>query len=295
MPDEQGKAPSPARSPGHPLDAVHYREYKLILRPERFATPDAFGEFRKVLRHAAHHVGSSLSDEERADDHHVREVLFYDTARFDLYNHSFILRTRRLFRNGFPQPANELTFKFRHPDLNTAAAVDVTPRIASASEIKFKEELLPLREHAGGIRSLFSHNSVLDSPALTLQALADIAKVFPVLRRLEAPPKTRVDLVNQTAVEEVLAELGQLHFGHGLRAKATLALWRNRATESPLVAEFAFQCKFERYNELHHKAKQRSDDVFIQVQRMAHEWLWLGTTKTAIVYGLGKATPKNRE
>jgi hypothetical protein len=236
-----------------------------------------------------------VAEVEGAGEHHIREVLFYDTARFDLYNNAFILRTRRFFRDGFPQPAQELTFKFRHPDVNAAAAVDVTPRLGCEYEIKFKEELLPLRDRAGGIRSLFSHNSVLHSPAVTLEALADVVRVFPVLRRLEAGPKTRLDLVNRTAVEEVFADLGLLHFGHGLKAKATLALWRNRATESPLVAEFGFQCKFERYDELHHKAKRRSEDFFEHLQHVAHDWLWLGTTKTAIVYGLGRAAPKNRE
>ena len=237
----------------------------------------------------------TVSADQRPRAHNVREVLFYDTGRFDLYNNSFILRTRRFFRDGWPQPEHELTFKFRHPDVNVAAAVDVGPRITCGHEIKFKEELLPLRKGVGGIRSLFSHNSVLDSPAVTLAALGDIARVFPALRRLEVRPKARLDLVNRMAVEEVFADLGQLHFGHGLKAKMTLAVWRNRGTQTPLVGEFGFQCKFERYNELHHKAKKRSEDFFKRIQHVARKWAWLGTTKTAIVYGLGRTAPKNRE
>ena len=54
--------------------------------------------------------------------------------------------------------------------------VEVTPQLACRHEIKFKEELLPLRDRLGGLRSLFSHNSVLDSPAVTLAALGDIAR-----------------------------------------------------------------------------------------------------------------------
>lgn len=295
MHGERERPGAGAPGPGHPLDDVHFREYKIILRPDRFTGPDGFVAVGKLLRGAARDVDVAFTGNGRDLEHHVREVLFYDTARFDLYNHSFILRTRRVFRDGWPQPEHELTFKVRHPDVDVAARAHVTPRLPCDYEIKFKEELLPLRARLGGIRSLYSHNSVLDSPKMTLAALGHIARVFPVLREIEARPTTRLDLVNRTAVEEVYAELGELHFGHGLKGKVTLALWRNRGTQEPLVAEFGYQCKFERYNELHHKPKRRSEDLFKTMQHVARGWAWLGTTKTAIVYGLGKRAPKHRE
>ncbi len=54
-------------------------------------------------------------------------------------------------------------------------------------------------------------------------------------------------LVNNMPVEEVLVNAGTLDFGKDLAAKATIALWRDRATETPLIGEFAFQLKFESY------------------------------------------------
>ncbi len=282
-------------TPGHPLDDVHYREYKLILRPDRFTTRQGFADYAQVVRRAAKAAAVPVTGLDRAIRHRVREVLFYDTERFDLYNNSFILRTRRLYDDGWPHPEHELTFKYRHRDVDVAAAVDVRPTIACDSEIRFKEELLPLRDRIGGIRSLFSHNSILHSPAMTMAALRDIARVFPALGAIAVKGTTKIDLVNRTAVEEVFADMGQLHFGHGLKAKITLALWRDRGSQQPLVAEFGYQMKFARYNKLHHKQLHRSEDLLKRVQLVAKDWVWTGTTKTAIVYGLGGRRPKNHE
>jgi hypothetical protein len=97
------------------------------------------------------------------------------------------------------------------------------------------------------------------------------------------------------AVEEVLHDLGELHFGHGVQAKANVAVWRRRADEQPLVGEFAFQCKFARGNELHGKARKRTEKFFVSLQHAVHDWVQLGTTKTRIVYDMGASSAHNRE
>jgi hypothetical protein len=281
---------------GHPLDEVHYREYKILLRPERFTSPQSFQDFWKVVRHAAKELGVEASTSPEADDNFIREVLFYDTEHFDLYNHSFILRKRTFYDKGWPRSDHELVLKFRHPDPDVAAAVDVHPTIGGDAKIKFKEELLLLRHQLGGMRSTFSHGVELISPRIVLdRGLEDIAKAFPALRCLEVPPGTRMALVNSVAVEEIETTMGELEFGHGLAAKATLAVWRNRATEESLSGEFAFQCKFHRYKDLHKKARQLSEDFYKRLQSEAREWVMLGTTKTAMVYGLGTAAVTNHE
>ena len=119
--------------------------------------------------------------------------------------------------------------------------------------------------------------------------------MFPALQTVECHSKAKIALVNQTAVEEVFADLGELHFGRSLSAKATLAIWRNRGTQIPLCGEFAFQCKFQRYGDLHEKPRKRSEEFFVHLQDAAREWLMVGITKTAIVYGLGKTAPTNHE
>jgi hypothetical protein len=186
--------------------------------------------------------------------------------------------------------------KFRHADMKAAAAVDIHPRLEGESEIKFKEELLPLKNELGGMRSLYSHNCVLVSPNIILdQGLEDVAKVFPAMAKIDVSPKTKIELVNNVAVEEVQVDPGHFDFGHGLEAKATIAVWRNRATETSLVGEFAFQAKFHRLDDLHQKARVRSEKFFRAVQTHAPEWVQLGTTKTAMIYGIGRSEAPGHE
>jgi hypothetical protein len=85
--------------------------------------------------------------------------MFLDTADFRLYNHAFILRRRIRYIDGFPAGDPEIVFKFRHPDVQKAAELDVRPNIAGNYRIKFKAETLPLKDQVGGYRNLFSHNA----------------------------------------------------------------------------------------------------------------------------------------
>lgn len=59
----------------------------------------------------------------------IREVLFLDTGDFRLYNNAFILRRRIQFEDGFPVGDPEVVFRFRHPNQQQAAEVDVRPNI----------------------------------------------------------------------------------------------------------------------------------------------------------------------
>lgn len=283
------------QTPDH-ADKIHYREYKILLQPEQFYSPDRFAAYwEEVLKIAADFdVKVHLSE----DPFHrlVRRVLFYDTPGFDLYRNAFILRKRTFYVDGWPLQDHELAIKYRHPDFATAAAVDVHPRLEGEAKIKFKDEVLPLKDKIGGIRSLYSHNCVLTSPKMVLdQGLEDVATVFPSLKKIDIEPRTRIELVNNVAVEEVQVEPGYFDFGHGLLAKATVAIWRNRASERSLVGEFAFQAKFHRLEEIHQKAKAKSESFYKAVQTHAPEWVLLGTTKTAMVYGISGTSTPNHE
>ena len=74
---------TPHITDGHPLDEVHYCQYKILLRPERFTSPQWFHDFWKVARHTAKQLDIGASTSPEADDNFVREVLFYDTTNFD--------------------------------------------------------------------------------------------------------------------------------------------------------------------------------------------------------------------
>lgn len=281
---------------GHPFDSVHYLECKILLKPKHFTEAHHFKEFEKLLRHAAAELDVALvTDHVHGQPNHVREVVFYDTPTFELYDRHFILRRRVVYENGFAKGDPELALKFRHGDVDAAAAVDVRPRGEHEYVTKFKEELLPLPNKIGGVRSLFSHNIVLKLPLHDADhAVHHASTVFPSVHGL-ALSSRQLALVNDVAVEEVLHDLGELHFGHGVPAKANVAVWRRRADEQPLVGEFAFQCKFLRDDELHGKARKRAEKFFVALQHALHDWIQLGTTKTRIVYDMGGTAARNRE
>ncbi len=284
---------------GSPLDEVHYLECKLILKPDRFTSRKSFWEYAKVVKKGAAQNDIDFSTEGFQDeDLAIREVLFLDTADYRLYNNAFILRRRIPYKDGFPVGDPEVVFKFRHPDMQKAAEVDVRPRISGDFRIKFKAEALPLKDTLGAFRLLFSHNAQF--PLSTVHegdrtSMTTLARVLPPLGALMRSPDEKVELVSQTIVEEVLQDIGVLDFGKGIQAKSNVALWRARGDHRPLVGEFAFQVKFDKRDELHDKALKRVENFFCSLQDSAKEWILLGATKTGIVYRLKGNPPQAHE
>ena len=285
-------------SDGHPLDQVQYLECKLILKPDRFTAAKTFLDYGALVGKTANALGVSLDDRDVVLAPELREVLFLDTHNFFLYNQAFILRRRIHYEQGFLTGDPEIVFKFRHPDMQTAADLDVRPKIAGEYRIKFKAEALPLKDQVGGIRFLFSHNveiGLSQLPEGDQTSMATLANIFPCLAGLRKSSTAHVETVNQTIVEEVLQDLGVLDFGHGITAKANVALWRERGMYRPLCGEFAFQAKFKRGDDLHDKARERMRAFFIALQQAGRDWLSLGTTKTGMVYRLRGNPPQSHE
>lgn len=279
-----------------PHDDLRYREYKILLRPERFTSPQAFKDFWQVVKRVAKEFDVKLEEAEDGFVNQVREVLFFDTPGFDLYNNHFIVRLRTHYHEGWPAGTPELTVKFRHPEFAAAAAVDVRPALAGATRIKFKEELLPHPDRVGAIRSIFSHNSILALPREALNfALKNITHAFPAFREIERKGEQPIELVNDMAVEEVQVDAGVAHFGHHYKGKTTIAVWRSRKLETPVCGEFAFQCKFQNSDDVHEMTLEKAASFHKRLQVVAEDWVLLGTTKTALVYGMGGKTVVNHE
>jgi hypothetical protein len=285
--------------PGIPVmvaDPITFREYKLLLRSEHFIKPAHFHKFWKLTRRTAKAVGVEIGKIGKPIETHLREVLFFDTPKFRLYNHGFILRRRMFYKKGLPQTNHELTLKFRHPDRQAAAALDVRPLLPCVHVIKFKEEILMDRATVPSMRRLYSHGCDLDTPNVILtQSFQTITQVFPALLASGAKAKTLLSIVNGVAIEEILVDCGEIDFGGKVTAKATLAIWRNRMTQEHLLGEYAYQIKFSDTDGFHGKPKDLSEEFFLRLQEDAKDWLHLGTTKTAMVYGLGKTAVTNNE
>jgi len=93
----------------------------------------------------------------------------------------------------------------------------------------------------------------------------------------------------------VLLRLGELDFGKATVANSDVSLWRTRGEHMPLVGEFAFQLKFERKEDVHHKARDLAEQFFISLQRDIEDWISLGTTKTGMVYRMKGNAPQGHE
>ena len=285
---------------GSALHDIQFLECKLILKTDEFTSPAGFRKYGRLVARAAKDCGVGFdTSAAKGTRPAVREVQFLDTEDFRLYNNAFILRRRVRFEDGFAAEEPEIVFKFRHPDQQQAAEVDVRPNLPADYRVKFKAEALPLKDRVGGYRLLFSHNvqfplshAPKDGDRMAMERLAEI---FPAMKVLQRSKGERISLVNQTIVEEVLQDLGTLDFGKGVTADANVALWRTRGEHLPLVGEFAFQVKFKRREDVHDKARERVAKFFIRLQQIGGEWIYPGATKTGMVYRLNGNPPQSHE
>jgi len=284
---------------GAALDRIQYLEAKLILKPDNFTSVQAFRDFGKLVQRTAKKLGVGfIEDRESSMRPQIREIIFVDTPDFRLYNNAHILRRRVSYVDGFPVGDPEIVFKFRHPDEQKAAAVNVRPDIAGKYRIKFKAEALPLKDQVGGYRILYSHNCQFGASQAhesDRSSVATLVKVFPALASFKKSDEEKLSLVNGGIVEEVLLPLGQLDFGKGIVAKCDISLWRTRGEHKSLVGEFAFQVKFDRKEDVAEKQKKLVAQFYVTLQRDVENWLALGVTKTAMVYRLNGNLPQSHE
>ena len=292
---------------GRRCDELGYLQCKLILKPERFTSAHVFKEFARLVHRAADATGVAYQHTPKLDKRpEVREVLFLDTGDFHLYNHAFILRRRISYEDGFPVGDPEIVFKYRTQDMMVAQSTDVRPRISGDYKIKFKIELLPLREHLGGVRRLLAHNvefglsqapeaDRLAMSSLDHMSLPELQHLFPPLEIVSCDGPSDVAMVNQCIVEELMQDICELDFGHHMRSTANLSLWRSRGDHHPFVGEFAYQLRFDGPTGISPKSLQACERFFLELQQVSADWLALTTTKTGAVYRLKGNPPQAHE
>jgi hypothetical protein len=284
---------------GLPLHEVEYLCFKLVLRPNHFRSRKSLFEFARALADPCEKHGVMFATGQFKDEPiQIREVLFIDTSDARLYNNAFILRRRIRYEDGFPTGDPEIVFKFRHPNMQKAAEMDVRPQILGDHRVKFKCQALPLKGELGGIRLLFSHNvqfprsNMSETGVMSMDAMA---RIFPVLAGIRKSANEKVTLVGDTIIEEVLQNIGTLDFGHGICAKTNIGLWRTRGEHRPLIGEFSFQIRFKDRKQLAPDAMKKVEAFFIALQFAAQDWITLDATKTGIVYRLHGNPPNSHE
>ena len=270
------------------FEAIHWREFKILLKPEAFSDLERDArDYWKLAKSVARQVPAMIDENARAGSPQIREVTFFDTPRCDLYRRSYILRRRTPHKHDQPGDTFELTLKFRHPDPDLAWRTKVDFASGLPGVVKFKEEILLVSSALGGMRSVFSHAAQIKNQAMKLgRTLGDFSRIFPALASAGVARTARLAPVPKVGIEEVLFTLGIIHFGAGRNARATIAVWRERETQRVLIGEFAFETMFKHYGRLHPRPKHRSERFYRLLQRETGAWVELGTTKTALAYVL---------
>ena len=292
---------------GRRCDEISYLQCKLILKPDRFTSAQVFREFASLVQRAAEKAGVGFSPTPKSLQRpEVREVLFLDTGAYHLYNNSFIVRRRIPYQDGFPVADPEIVFKYRSDDMAKAQALDVRPRIDGRYKVKFKLEVMPLKDRIGGLRRLLSHNvefglsqapqaSRLVMASLGYMTMAELGRIFPALETIALEGADEVSMVNQTIVEELLQDICELSFHHHTAATANLALWRSRGDHHGFVGEFAYQLRFKSPDDIRPDSLAACEAFFIELQHIAADWLALTSTKTGAVYRLKGNPPQAHE
>jgi hypothetical protein len=263
---------------------ITHREFKLLLKPEKFPVRKALLEFNALLHASAERLGVRYEPFDSIDSQ-LRVVQFYDTADQALRKNRLIFRIRQLRQGGWPDESWEVAFKCRATDFEAAAAFDSSSTFPQQVR-KFKEELLR-GEAVGTMTRIFSNNCILESPGLEpTMPLQKIAEMFPHVKALNLNLDESLSVVNDARIFEIEAKLGNLFFGHHTTATATLAVWARPTADKfePLIAEFGWS--YHPVADAKGKeADQVADTFFAAIQLPIRDWLASGTTKTALIYG----------
>lgn len=274
---------------------ISSREYKVILKRERFAGPrevvsDLILDFWKTFQSAIEGLvpGASGKLDKWEDDRLIR---FFDTSDKGLLGEFLILRERSEFGTGKDRT---LTLKFRSPDRFLSQGPDVAAAADFSDDLKFEEDLkLPYR-------SLYSRsNKIAITDGAAWPDLGAAAGFFPGLARSlpNFSPEIPLSLVNGKAHRELVVKGAKLLLGDNPEVKSSCALilWYSADDESlklPEIVEFSFNHKVQvsdgREN-LPSDTARRSYEIFkILGDRSGPLAGWVdpdGSTKTDLVYG----------
>jgi hypothetical protein len=264
---------------------VTHREFKLLLRPEKFPNRRALLEFGELLQKTAAKLGIDYEPMESIDSQ-LRIVQFYDSKSETLRKNKLIFRIRQIRQGGWPDESWELTFKCRAPEYDKAAAFDTDTTMTKLQKKKFKEELIR-GDAPGTMVSIFSNNVIVEYPEINPEfPLARLAEALPHLKTLDLDMSEPLSIVAGAKVFEIQSNLGTLSFGHGVSATASLAVWARPVPDrfEPLIVEFGFSTHV-RGKDKERLGQDAADEFFKALQVPLREYLADGTTKTALIYG----------
>jgi hypothetical protein len=267
--------------------SITNREFKLLIKPK------GLDRRRKI---------TELSDQilkfcikSKVDFFHLdnattglRNIYFYDTPGEDFRRNNVILRVRESRQNVWVDDWCEVTLKCRAHDLLESSNFNPSPNKKIKSRLRLKEEILR-GDDVGSKRSIYSNNAILDAVPLDDlfdRTLGSAIKFFPGLSHLPIDKKLPLRIVGGSTnkILEACLPIGNLVFGDGVQAHCDIAIWM-KSVGDPIVGELAFSYRVNDENRSQAKAHKRADKFFKKLQIELANWLEIGGTKTALIYG----------
>ncbi len=267
--------------------SVTNREFKILIKPSGLDRRNRIDELSTKLMIFCKKQGIHFTHLDNATTG-LRTVYFFDTPNEDLRNHNLILRVRESREDVWIDDWCEVTFKCRARDLGASLVFNPMPSDKTKSRARFKEEILK-GDAIGTQRQIYSNNAILDAvpvDEIFAHSLASAIAMFPTLGKLGLPKSTPIDVVGglKNKILEACLPLGNLVFGAGVQAHCEIAIWM-RSVGEPIVGELAFSYHVNDHNRKEAKAHKRADKFFNALQIEFANWIEVGSTKTALVYG----------
>ena len=261
------------------------REYKVMLRPNRFTGDDgsvlqAAGAFWRDFTRATAGI-AARTDGALARPGSQRLINFLDTRLRGLNAGRYIFRDRR----DLGSDRREVTLKFRHPDRHVAANRDMDPaRKRKHARTKFEEDI------KAPFVSLYSFSTTVRvGDGMSFSSVGDVARIFPDLcQQCETlGPEEPLELVNGFTARELVVGGGTMRIGRkpATEAECALIVWhpqQGRRTQ-PCAVEFSY--RYGNDAEEYDGASRPAFEVFDALQTKLGAWVDpKPRTKTAFVY-----------
>ena len=266
-----------------------HREFKVLLRGDRFREGSSLHAVQTLLAHTARAQSVPL-DKAPVVVSRVRMVELFDTPAHHLRTAHRILRRRQVQDTGWASATSEVTYKVRSDDRARCTEANLRATAGHTAgpmtRIQFREEILP-GPTPGTTRSLWSHNVILDTPALPLPGdVGTLAETVPDVAALGLPGPTTLERVGRRHVVEVGAVLGALHLGRQTVAHADVTVWRLGGEPDAFVAEAGFTYHVLGEVDAHPHVHERADRFFVALVAALDAWRTDIPTKTQALYDL---------
>ncbi|MFM8408907.1 MAG: hypothetical protein ACKOCT_01405 [Alphaproteobacteria bacterium] len=271
---------------------MHFRSWVLPLDPSRLDGARAPMEFWQMAAAEARRHGGVV-EAPRNPPKPVRDlIVVLDTPDQALRRNGFVLRRRGRDRKGQDPGTCELTIEARTPDIRAAHATNVQSSGKEPFTQHFAEEVVVLGSvPPGSAPSLWSmEGNVRRYDRSKTMTVAELEALFPGLAGRFGPPETALLPVNGTNLEQREVNLGTIVFG-ATRARASLLLWRDSRTRTPIAADFELVEKLTDFWSQSPSDAAAVRDTMTGLQAAARGWVGTMPTRAEAVYGVPFTLP----